>query len=67
VLIMNSPNTPREHVARVLRAYDRQRALGIDIGAAVRVAAAQLRVSRETVVKALAVRETAPRRLRLLA
>jgi hypothetical protein len=67
VLIMNSPNTPREHVARVLRAYDRQRALGVDIGAAVRVAAAQLRVSRETVVKALAVRETAPRRLRLVA
>ena len=53
---MNAPNTPREHVARVLRTYDRQRSLGAEMGAAVGIAAAQLRVSPETVIKALRVR-----------
>jgi hypothetical protein len=64
---MNAPNTSREHVKSVLHAYDRQRALGIEADSAVGIAAAQLRVSRDAVIKALRVRETAPRTLRLVA
>jgi hypothetical protein len=64
---MNAPNTPHEHVKRVLQAYDRQRALGFDHGVAVGVAATRLRVARETVIKALAVRAEAPPALRLVA
>jgi hypothetical protein len=64
---MNAPNTPREHVERVLHAYNRQRALGIEATAAIGIAAAQLRVPRATVIKALRVLEAAPRTLRLVA
>jgi hypothetical protein len=64
---MNTPNSSREHVARVLIVYDRQRELGAEHGAAVALAAAQLRVARETVSKALALREPAPCALRLVA
>ena len=54
---MNTPNTPREHVDRVLRAYDRQRDVGFPASDAVGITALQLRVPREIVIKALAVRE----------
>jgi hypothetical protein len=64
---MNTPNTPREHVARVLLAYDRLRAPAVEHSAAIAIVAVQLRVSRETVTKALALRETAPCALRLVA
>ena len=57
VLKMNTPNTPREHVDRVLRAYDRQRDVGFPASDAVGITALQLRVPREIVIKALAVRE----------
>jgi hypothetical protein len=64
---MNAPNTPREHVARVLHAYDRQRRLGFPPSDAVGATALALRVSRETVLKALAVREATRPALRLAA
>ena len=64
---MNAPNTPCEHVERVLHAYNRQRALGIEAAVAVGIAAAQLRVSRATVIKALRVWEAALQTLRLVA
>ena len=64
---MNGPNTPREHVERVLHAYDRQRALGAGSDEAVGITAALLRVPRETVTKALRLRDAAPSRLRLVA
>jgi len=51
----------------VLHAYDCQCALGAGAAAAVDVAAALLRVSRETVIKAVAVRDAVPRTLRLAA
>jgi hypothetical protein len=54
---MNTSNTPREHVQRVLGAYDRQRRLGLAAREAVSVAALHLGVQRETVVKALAIRD----------
>jgi len=64
---MNAPHTPHEQVERVLHAYDCQCALGAGAAAAVDVAAALLRVSRETVIKAVAVRDAVPRTLRLAA
>ena len=64
---MNTPNTPREHVARVLHAYDRQRDLGFPASDAVGTTALHLRIPREIVSKALAVREAARPPLRLAA
>jgi hypothetical protein len=64
---MTTPNTPREHVARVLRAYDRQRDLGFPASDAVGITAQHLRVPREIVMKALAVREATRPPLRLAA
>jgi hypothetical protein len=66
VLKMNTPNTPREHVDRVLHSYDRHRDLGFPASDAVGITALHLRVPREIVIKALAVRE-ARRPLRLAA
>jgi len=56
---MNAANTPREHIRRVLHAYDRQRALGAPADVAIDIAAASLRLSRETVLKALRLRDVA--------
>ena len=64
---MNTPTPRTSNVERVLRAYYRQRALGVDDCIAVRTAAAQLHVSRETVIKALALRGAAAPTLRLVA
>ena len=64
---MTTSNTPREHVARVLRAYDQQRDAGFPASDAVGITALQLRVPRETVMKALVIREAAQRPLRLAA
>jgi hypothetical protein len=64
---MNTPNTPREQVDRVLRAYDRQRELGFPASDTVGLTALYLRVPREIVLKALAVREARQRPLRLAA
>jgi hypothetical protein len=64
---MNTPNSPREHVHRVLHAYERQRRLGFPPSDAVGITALQLRVPRETVLKALAVREAKRPALRLAA
>jgi hypothetical protein len=64
---MNTPNTPREHVARVLRAYDRQRDLGFPASDAVGITALHLGIAREIVIKALAVREAKQPPLRLAA
>jgi hypothetical protein len=64
---MNAPNTPQEHVARVLRAYDRQRTLGATTNVAVGVTAVQLRIPREIVLKALDVRAAFATPIRLAA
>lgn len=64
---MNAPNTPNEQVERVLRAYDRNRTLGSASDEAVGIAAVQLRVPRETVLKALDVRAAFATPLRLAA
>jgi prolipoprotein diacylglyceryl transferase len=65
--VMNTANTPREQVERVLDRYDRQRRLGFPPSDAVGATAQHLRVPRETVMKALAVREARQRPLRLVA
>jgi hypothetical protein len=64
---MNASNTPHEHVSRVLRAYDRHLTLGSSSDQAVGIAAAQLRVSSETVLKALHVRAAFATPIRLAA
>ena len=64
---MYTPVTPREHVERVLRAYDHQRELGHDDRAAIDITAAQLRIPRQTIVKALALRPPSATQLRLVA
>ena len=56
---MNAANTPREHIRRVLHTYDRQRALGAPTDVAIDIAADSLRLSRETVIKALRLRDVA--------
>jgi hypothetical protein len=56
---MNSPATPREHIMRVLHAYDRHRALGASADVAIDVAAISLHLSRETVIRALRLRDAA--------
>ena len=56
---MDAANTPREHIRRVLHAYDRQRALGAPADVAIDIAAASLRLSRETVIRAVRLRDVA--------
>jgi hypothetical protein len=56
---MNAPTTPREHIRRVLHAYDQHRALGASADAAIDIAATSLRLSRQTVIRALRLRDAA--------
>jgi hypothetical protein len=56
---MKAATTPREHIRRVLHAYDRQRALGAPADVAIEITAASLRLSRETVIRAVRLRDVA--------